>query len=183
LRYRQRQFTSTSRHLQNLLFDGGNLSKIWTSYAYTIPVYSTTSTPLPNSSPIFHPKGYNSTRLFGFSCPKSIRPSSSSTVDITAHDTVRRSTNCVTSSRILFRPYSPHSSCRLSTRTSPLRAAYRNKMFWVSVWFHTILVERWTWIRCVGRISGASLYLEVDIDGPCVEATQMRNTQIGISSD
>jgi len=32
------------------------------------------------------------------------------------------------------------------------------------------------WVGCV--ISGTSLYGEVDIDGPCVEATQVRNTQI-----
>ena len=33
----------------------------------------------------------------------------------------------------------------------------------------------WT---CCGWISGTSLYGEVDIDSPCVEATQVRNTQI-----
>jgi hypothetical protein len=72
LRYRQRQFTSTSRHPQIPLISTSRhpqiplISKLWTSYAFNIPGYSTTSTALPNSSPIFHPKGYNSTRLSVF---------------------------------------------------------------------------------------------------------------------
>jgi len=45
------------------------------------------------------------------------------------------------------------------------------------------LAERWIWIGYVcGWIPGTCLYIEDDIDGPCVEVKQVRNTQIDIGS-
>ena len=103
-------------------------------------------------------------------------------MDTTAYDKATRITR-------LQHPGSPIPSSSFLSFINPdltSLAEYRNEIFWV---LSISLVPQdpgrevaLDWM-CCGWIFGTSLYVDVNIDGPCVEETQVRNTQIDIGSD